>query len=301
MTTVNGKTLTLFGCGYVGTAFAREALEKGMTLQALTRNPQTAEQLRELGVHKVVVAELHTHNWHSELNPNQDYVLNCVSAASRDLAGYQKSYIDGQKSILKWATLGHLGTFAYTSSTGVYSQNNGEWVDENSPLKDQDERATLLLEAEHLISKNKTDLWDRFFILRLAGIYGPHRHYILDKILSKESAFSDNGEHFLNLIHRDDICNALWAILTSENTLKNRIYNLCDDHPTPKKKVAQWLAQQLQLPEPSFCNKEKSETKTIPNRKISNQRIHKELALELHCSDFREGYKKTIDNIKSKQ
>lgn len=298
MTTVNGKTLTIFGCGYIGSAFAQQALDKGLIVQALTRNPKTAQALRNSGVHKVVEATLHTHTWHKQLNPTQDFVLNCVSAASQDLEGYRKSYIEGQRSILAWLQKGHAGTFIYTSSTGVYPQNNGEWVDENSFLENPTQRGALLLEAEHCISNNTLRLWDRYFILRLAGIYGPERHYILDKLLSKNTIFEDDGEHFLNLIYKNDICETLWRIFTSENTLKDRIYNLCDNKPTPKKIIVSWLAQQLGIPQPVFKNNLKSKKNIIPNRKISNRRICNELALELQCVDFRQGYKNILDKIK---
>ena len=102
------KSLVVFGSGYVGTAFIRQALARGFKVTALTRNSQTANKLRSLGVQHVLCEELDSERWHVEISPVQDFVVNCVSSAGGGLEGYRKSYIDGQESILKWAAEGRV-------------------------------------------------------------------------------------------------------------------------------------------------------------------------------------------------
>ena len=70
--------LTILGCGYVGTALAKSALNKGWNVSALTRNTQKGEELDSIGVQQVIISDLSSTEWHSHLNPNQDFVVNCV-------------------------------------------------------------------------------------------------------------------------------------------------------------------------------------------------------------------------------
>ena len=69
-------TLTILGCGYIGSALAQSALQKGWKVTALTRNRETAENLEDMGIQKVVAAYLNTDEWHSHLDAHQDSVVN---------------------------------------------------------------------------------------------------------------------------------------------------------------------------------------------------------------------------------
>ena len=84
---IPGKNLVVFGCGYVGTAVAREAQARGWRVTALTRNAARAVLLREVGV-ETVVADLASDAWHAHVPPGPAFVLNCVSSGGDGLAGY---------------------------------------------------------------------------------------------------------------------------------------------------------------------------------------------------------------------
>ena len=144
------KKLVVFGCGYLGSELSRQALELGWHVSAVTRNRDTAASLNDAGVHKVVVADLDDDSWHGEIESVQDYVVNCVGAASNDLDGYLKSYVDGQHSVVKWACDGQVGTYIFTSSTSVYPQTDRQLIDETASSDGVSEKGGLLLAAEQL-------------------------------------------------------------------------------------------------------------------------------------------------------
>ena len=114
------KTLTILGCGYLGSALASRALDNGWTVSALTRNPDYVSELKSIGLEVVVQSNLEDSNWHSELDADQDFVVNCVGSSSPNLDGYVKSYVEGQSSVMNWLKSGKVGTFVFTSLSLIH-------------------------------------------------------------------------------------------------------------------------------------------------------------------------------------
>lgn len=301
--TLAGKRLTIFGCGYVGLGVARQALKQGMQVAALTRNADTAKALRAAGLQDVVVAQLQDSTWHAQLKPDCDYLFNCVSSAGGGIAGYRLSYLEGQESILQWLRGGRAGTFIYTGATSVYPQSDGSWVDENAPHQGISDTAAILLQAEAVLARPHSSV-GRWFILRLAGIYGPGRHFLLDRIRRGGGVMPGDGSAYLNLIHRDDIISAVWAAFFAPGHIRNRIYNVADGHPAIKSDICDWLAKQVGLPPPRFdpsLSSARDAARTgasgnLPNRRINVARIRAELDWEPRYKDFRLGFKTILAN-----
>jgi len=288
------QRMAILGCGYLGSELARQALSKGFRVVALTRNPATAEALRKLGVQQVMEAELDDDSWHEAVNSDQDYVVNCVGSAGGGLQGYAKSYLDGQGSVARWMKKGRVGTFLYTSSVSVYPQMDGQLVDETFSCEGTSDRGALLLASESVCFPGPASI-ERSFVLRLAGIYGPQRHIYLNHLRAGAREIPGDGEAFLNLIHRDDACAAIWAVLSSSSEIPGRIYNLSDGHPVPRKELVEWLARRLGVDVPPFTGIPLSRTgadptQPLPNRKIDNLRIREEVSWEPCYPSFREGY-----------
>jgi nucleoside-diphosphate-sugar epimerase len=289
--TLANKRLTIFGCGYVGTAVAREACQAGLRVEALTRNPGRAAELAALGAH-TVVADLATDTWHGRLAPGADLVLNCVSSGGGGLDGYRRSYVEGMRSLLTWARRGPVGMLVYTSSTSVYPQGGGVVVDEEAPTEGAGETGRILLEAEELLRRG-SDAYGRWFILRLAGIYGPERHHLLDQVCTGAAGIAGNGAQHLNLAHRDDICAAVFAAFAAPASLSGGIFNVADDAPAPKAAVVRWLAEQLGRPAPHFTGGMASARRGFaspPDRLISNAKLKAKLGWKPRYPSFREGY-----------
>jgi nucleoside-diphosphate-sugar epimerase len=289
---LSGRRLVIFGCGYVGTAVARQAVGRGLRVTALTRNPATAASLAGLGI-ETVVADLAGNDWHGRIPGAADFVLNCVSSGGGGLENYRRNYVAGMQSVLTWARPHGVGTLVYTSSTSVYPQGGGVIVDENSPTEGAGESARVLLEAERLLDENLagTPAVQRAFILRLAGIYGPDRHHLLDQLRTGASEIAGSEAHRLNLIHRDDIARAVWAAFQSPATVTGGIFNAADDGAATKAEIVTWLAAQLGVPLPRFNGEAtRGRRRVTPDRIISNGRLKTVLGWRPSFPSFREGY-----------
>ncbi len=297
MANVESPSLTILGCGYIGTAVARRALQRGWQVSALTRNAEAAAGLRELGLQRVVEAEIDSDSWHGELDAEQDYVLNCVSSGGNGLEGYRKSYVNGQRSLVQWAGRGRLGTVVYTSATSVYPQSEGEWVDEDTPTQGCSPTGELLLESERVLAEAVAGI-GRWFVLRLGGIYGPQRHFMLDRIRGGDTHFSGSPEGYINLIRQEDVVSAVEASFAAPEGLANRIYNVIDGSPVTREAFYGWLAEQCGQGEVSFDpeaegqrdNGRRGSRGRLPNRRVSIDRIREELGWAPRFADFRAGF-----------
>ncbi len=293
MSFLSGKRLVIFGCGYVGTAVARAALAAGARVEALTRNPEKAIALRAMGLSQVVEAELAAPDWHGQVAGGPDLVVNCVSAGGGP-DGYRQSYVAGQRSILAWAAAGHdpVGTVVYTSSTSVYPQGEGAVVGESAPANGGTPNGQIIRESEILLQQAPASAVSRHFVLRLAGIYGPGRHHLLDQLRMGTATLGGTGSHRLNLAHRDDIVAAILACLGAPAAVANEIFNVVDDAPATREDVVRWLAGQLSCSVPSFDG-----TTTIrragapmPDRIISGVKIQRVLGWRPQYPDYRSGF-----------
>ncbi len=287
-----GRRLVVFGAGYVGGAVARQGVAAGMRVTAVTRNPAKAAALRKDGI-ETIEADLAGTDWPARVPAGADFVLNSVSSGGGGLAGYQHSYVDGTQAVMAWAGQGRVGTLVYTGSTSVYPQDGGVRVDETAPLAPATERAALLLQAEALVQGAQSTL-GRWFILRLAGIYGPGRHHIWDQLRANE-ALAGTGEHRLNLIHLDDICAAIWACYGAPPAIVNEIYNVADDQAGTKAELAEWLAARLGLPPPRFdLQADSGRRGRMPDRVVLNAKLKQALGWRPAFPSFREGYENLL-------
>lgn len=277
----------MFGAGYLGTAVIERALAAGARVCALTRNAARAADLAARGV-EVITDDLAASSWHERVPPRPDFVLNCVGAGGGGLAGYRRSYVDGLRSILAWATgAGGGGALVYTSSTAVYPQSGGVTVDESAGLDGADERGRILREAEELASS-----WPGpATVLRLAGLYGPGRHHLLDTLRTGAATVAGRGDHRLNLVHRDDAVSAILAAWAQPASAAGAVFNVADDGATPKAEVVTWLARRLGRAVPEFTGVAVAGRRPDPpDRVVSNARLKARLAWTPRYPTFREGY-----------
>lgn len=282
----------IFGCGYVGTEIARQAGARGLRVTALTRNEAVAAGLSATGV-EVVVADLADDAWHGRIAGRVDFALNCVSSGGGGLDGYRRSYVGGMASAMAWAAArGAAGTFVYTGSTSVYPQGGGVRVAEAASTDGAGDRAHLLVEAENRLRANR-GACDRWFVLRLAGIYGPSRHHLLDQV--RAGTIAGRGDHRLNLIHRDDICAAVWAAFDAPPAVRDEIFNVADDGAAAKGEIAAWLAARLGVPPPRFTGEPAAGRRGVtPDRTIANDKLKAVLGWRPAFPTFREGYENLL-------
>ena len=298
--------LVIFGCGYVGSAVAERAMAGGAAVTAVTRNLEAAARLRARGI-AAVVADLASDVWHPTVPSAPDFALNCVSSGGGDVEAYRQSYLAGMESVARWAaTHGAVGTFVYTSSTSVYPHDGGVRVgetaekplavEEGRPVSGEEDsgqaplntRAEILRATEHCIFRNGA-AFRRWFVLRLAGIYGPGRRHLVGQV--QAGAVSGLSNYHLNLVHRDDIVSAIAACFAAPPQVANETFNLADDGEARKAEIVAWLAQRLGVPSPTFTGIPVAGRRTVtPDRVIANGKIKRVLGWAPRFPTFREGY-----------
>jgi nucleoside-diphosphate-sugar epimerase len=129
-------------------------------------------------------------------------------------------------------------------------------------------------------------------ILRLAGIYGPGRCYWLNQFLAGQARLDENSGRFLNMIHREDVVQAILAVLDRPGAAAGRVYNVADDGPVTARELFGWLAQQLGRPLPPETSGEVAapRKRALTNKRVSNARLKAELGWQPHYPTYREGF-----------
>lgn len=285
--------MAVLGCGYLGSHFAEKCAQAGARVWALTRNPATAEKLARLPGLSVVRAELAGTSWHSLLPSEIDLGVDCVGSGAGGLEGYRASYFEGMRSISLWLAAARVRALAYTGTTAVYPANEGQTVDESSPVvaAGMDTREGLLRATEETLREAAARHGVSAFVFRMAGLYGPGRHRFLDLVREGGSELPGEPSHRLNLIHRDDAARALAASASLSGAPGCRFLNLCDDHPAARSEVAAWVASRLGLSAPSFSGAASAErTRGSLDRAISNAAVKRLLGWAPLYPSYREGY-----------
>lgn len=180
-------------------------------------------------------------------------------------------YVEGLGNVLR--ALPKPKTFIHVSSTSVYGQSNGSWVDEDSPTEPQEESGRIVLEAERILLA----LCPEAVILRFAGIYGPGR-LLRQKTVAAGEPIVGDPDKWLNLIHVEDGARAVLA--AEERGIPGRVYNISDGQPVRRREFFTALARKLNAPPPKFVAPP-TDQPTPPhekgNRRIRNDRMRDEL------------------------
>lgn len=186
--------------------------------------------------------------------------------------------------------LKQLAWAGYLSTTGVYGDKGGDWVDEETPLAPNTQRGRRRLSAEQAWLK----LGLPVHLFRLAGIYGPGRNQLLAVMSGTANRIIKPGQIF-SRIHVEDIAGVLQASMARPNPL--RAYNVCDDEPCPPQEVVAFAAQLLGLPLPPEIPFEEAELSPLArsfyadSKRVSNARMKKELGYNLLYPNYRVGLK----------
>jgi nucleoside-diphosphate-sugar epimerase len=172
-----------------------------------------------------------------------DYVFYTASADRRDELQYRAIYVDGLRDLLGAlrSSACPLRRIFFTSSTAVYGQSEGEWVDETSPTKPSGFNGRILLDAEEIVRKAP----ETSISVRLSGIYGPGRTRLVRKVWSGEAIATKS---WTNRIHVEDCAGALHHLMRFENP--EPLYLGSDEEPATTADVVTWLSSELGVPTP---------------------------------------------------
>lgn len=270
------------GCGYLGERVAREWLRQGNEVWVLTRSILNAQRFSGLGLKPVVGDVLDPVSLRSL--PSFQTLLYAVGFDRTGKASKRAVYVDGLKNVLL-EIREKCERLLYVSSTSVYGQNAGEFVDEFSPIAPAEENGCICRDAEAVVREIRPDA----VVLRLAGIYGPGRLLARIEQLCRGERMTGNPEAWLNLIHVDD---AVRAVLAAESCgSSGATYLVSDDRPLSRREYYTALAKAIGAPIPQFDEL----SATAPemkrhNKRCVNRRMREELRVEL-------GFPTAIDGL----
>ena len=269
------------GCGYVGAALAGGLAAEGHEAFGLRRRPEGLPE----GVQTIAADLCDAATLAAAIPPDLDAVVYAVASDTRDPAAYRRAYVEGLVNLL--ARLPTPGPrVIFTSSTSVYGQDDGSWVDEASPTLPPRETGRILLEAEAALSGSGRD----FSILRLGGIYGPGRTRLLETVRDGTARLPAEAGVYTNRIHRDDAARALDHLVKLPSV--DPVYLGVDDDPAELSEVLRWMAGRLGVPEPRRSAAETAAVtgRGLRTRKRCRNRQLRASGFELRHPTFREGY-----------
>ncbi|MGY0219519.1 SDR family oxidoreductase [Endozoicomonadaceae bacterium StTr2] len=239
MTEHNEIRVVIAGCGDVGCELARILLADKVKVWGLRRNTEALPA----GV-VPIKADLSSPHKPTDWPDKIDYLVYCAAANGHSPEAYQQAYVTGLQHVLDWTAEGtqQPKRMFFTSSTGVYHQSGGEWVDETSPTQPEGFSGTIMLEAENVLQQNPIPST----AVRFGGIYGPGRQRMMRQALAGKG-YADTPVSWSNRIHRDDCAGVLRHLIQQDmagNSLDG-CYIGVDDCPAPLHEVMQWLTRQL--------------------------------------------------------
>ena len=278
------------GCGYLGEPVAERWLRAGHRVHVVTRSVEHARRFSSRGLIPIL-GDITRPETLADL-PEVEHVLCAVGYDRQTGLPIKSVYVDGLKYLLD--TLPATVTrFVYISSSGVYGQNDGSWVDENSACHPAREGGIACLEAEQCLQRHA--LGERSIILRMCGIYGPGRVPRMADI-QKGEPLATPARGYLNLIHRDD---AIRAVLLAElNPVPPELILVGDGNPVLRRNYFECLAKLLGAPIPRFASPQETahvSARALSDKRIVNQRMLDCLKINLQYPSFREGLESIVN------
>jgi len=230
--------IAVLGCGYVGAQFARLAKSQGHEVLGVVRSEASRDRLRAEGL-AAEAFDIQQGDW-ALLPGTFDAVVYAASTGGGGPEAYALAYDIGVKRALAWAKSVRVRKFIFTSSTGVYRQDDGLAVNEDSATGGTPTADAILGGEKAVMSAS----FESVRVLRFGGLYGPGRHHLVDQIKRGENVIGGRVDHFINYLHRDDAASSVLASLVS-GPAGARIYNVSDGNPVTKSQLARWIAQRL--------------------------------------------------------
>ncbi len=281
------KTLMIAGCGDVGSRLGQQLSAVGWTVYGLRR---TVVQLPAGIVPVAGDLQLDTcpAAWPSE---SLDYLVYCAAATQHDEEGYRAAYVDGLRRVLGW--LAQHGQrpkrVLFVSSSGVYGQQQGEWVDETSSAEAQGYSGRIMLQAENLALSSGLPA----SVVRLTGIYGPGREWLLGQVRQGYRVATE-PPLYGNRIHADDAAGLLAYLLQADarGVALDDCYIGVDDEPAPLHEVVAWLREQLGVNHWAA----ESTVRRAGSKRCSNARA-KALGWTPRYASYREGYSAILQQL----
>ncbi|WP_428241517.1 NAD-dependent epimerase/dehydratase family protein [Gynuella sp.] len=260
-------SLIILGAGDLGSRLALEAQQNNLSVLAIKRSRDDTSRPYDMKYLDLT----------SDIKQLADYACDimvyCVAASDRSVIGYRQSYYHGLKQALATITHQHC---LFVSSTRVYGQNEGEWVDEQSPSNPADPQGQVLWETEQLLKGQDCSV-------RLAGIYGPLRTRMIR--LANQGSWTEQTA-FGNRIHIEDAV-ALISFLCNRwrsGQSNPKIVLGCDGQGATQNEVLAWLQRQINV------DQQASAKLTMSKGKRCRSSWLQQAGFQFRYPDFQTGY-----------
>lgn len=284
----------ILGCGYVGLELARQ-LRGDHDVVGVRRSPDGIDAIEATGA-TAIRADVTDSDGLASV-PDVDALVFAASSGGRGAAAAERVYVEGLRTAIEafGSRQSPPERLVYTSSTGVYGDHDGAFVDEDTPLDPTTEKTQILVTAERIARELAPEYGIDGGVARFAGLYGPDR-YRLERYLEGPVT-----EGYLNMIHRKDAAGIVRFMLESTD---NELLVAVDDEPVDKWTFADWLADECGADSPPKRTKaerlddeglsEAARRRILTSKRCSNDRVRK-LGYNFQYPTYREGYRAAID------
>lgn len=269
------------GCGDLGQLIAEATLAHGHRLTVVRKSPRAVPA----GAQLLQADVLSAHSLAPLQAVTADILLVCLAPVAGQ--SYQQTYVEGLRNVLQQVNRQALKHVFFISSTGVYGQQQGEWVDDETPAQPSEPSGQVLLAAEQCLQ----DLPCGHTALRLSGIYGPQRLYLL-RLLQQPERWP-TVTNWTNRIHEHDVVTTvmhLYDCVAHGQPLPQHLI-VTDGAPTPQHTVLQWLAAARSVAAPPTPPETPATGKRIRN--LGLQR----LGIPLQYVDYQSGYQAIVSAL----
>ncbi len=264
--------ILIAGCGDLGCKVAKLLTDQQQTeVWALRRQPSDTSDSKDL------YPDEHPANIHwlsadltdpaslTSVPDSITHIIYTAAADGRTEQQYRAIYLEGLKNIVAACATPSLSRIIFISSTAVYGEHGDQWVDETTPPSPLDFNGRVLVEAEHWLSSSVPQCTT--ISLRLSGIYGPGRRFLLDRLKQGLALAPAQGGHWVNRIHSEDAARAIVYLLTYPNP--EPLYLVTDSEPMQMRTLYEALANLVNGPTPKLGHAPKS----VGSKRLSNARL----------------------------
>ncbi|KTG09709.1 NAD(P)-dependent oxidoreductase [Haloprofundus marisrubri] len=295
------KRVVVLGCGYVGLELGRQLTEAGHDVVGVRRSEEGQNAIESAGFDAVRADVTDVESLAAV--PDADWLVFAASSGGRGADAARDVFVEGQKTALSafFERERPPERYVYTSSTGVYGDHDGDWVDEETELNPTTEKTRVLAEAERVARETPREYGFEGTVARFAGLYGPDR-YRLERYLEGPVT-----EGYLNMVHRDDAAGSIRHLLETDRG-RDEVVLVVDDDPVEKWTFADWLADECGVDRPAKRTKqerldagnlsEAARRRILTSKRCSNARL-RGLGYEFRYPDYRAGYADAIERFRT--
>lgn len=280
MKTLKDSRILIVGCGYVGSAVGKQLASRGANVVGTTTRPDRADEIRGCGIDPVVL-DVNDADSVCDAASGCEAIYLCVGAGRT--RPYEEIYLPAARSVVAALSAERVRRVIYTSSTGVYGQDDGSWVNEDSETNPGTDNGKVLVEAERILLDHGSEAIacgrTTVSVVRLGGIYGPGRE-LTNFVGRAAGTMRSDGDGYVNLVHLEDICSVMVGLLEIDH---HGILNMTDDAPVTRREFYDTILAKHEKPGVDWtCGDAQG-----LGKRVSNQRVKALLNLKLnhptHC------------------